>query len=150
MQLSYRGVKYDYNPANPVSAEYPQAGVDLKFRGASYRRGEVAKVERLGAIFKYRGASYSHQPIADVEATVPAVAPVVEAAAPAAISVEDKARLLTYGHSQAVRNRHHVMLSRTAKELGFSGNLANYWNQVQGEIDSALWADYDRSHVALS
>lgn len=148
MQLSYRGVKYDYSPANPVKAEYHQPGVDLKFRGASYRRGEVAKVERLGAIFKYRGATYS-QPVVEVPATAP-VAPVAPVAAPATISVDDKARLLTYSHNQAVRNRHHVMLARTAAEQGFSGNVANYWNQVQGEIDAALWSDYDRSHAALS
>lgn len=149
MQLSYRGVKYDYNPANPVKAEYAQPAVDLKYRGATYRRGEVSKVERLGAIFKYRGAAYSHQPVAQVEAAQPVAltAPVV---APVATTVEDRARLLTIGHSRAVRHRHYAMLARTASEQGFVGNLASYWNQVQGDIDSALGADYDRSHAALS
>ncbi|MDX2230045.1 MAG: DUF4278 domain-containing protein [Leptolyngbyaceae cyanobacterium bins.349] len=147
MQLSYRGVKYDYVPANPVKAEYVQPAVDMKYRGATYRRGEVAKVERLGAIFKYRGAAYGQQPVAQVEtpqpvATTAAVAPIT--------TIEDKARLLNLSHNRAVRNRHHVMLARTASEQGFVNNMANYWNQVQGEIDAALSADYDRSHAALS
>jgi hypothetical protein len=149
MQLSYRGVKYDYNPANSVAAEYTQPAVDLKYRGASYRRGEVAKVERLGAIFKYRGAAYTHQPVAQVAADQP-VAAVAPTEVPVAFTVEDKARLLTLGHNRAIKNRHHVMLARTASEQGFAGNLTNYWNHVQGEIDAALWADYDRSHASLS
>jgi hypothetical protein len=148
MQLSYRGVKYDYNPANPLKVDYAQPAADLKYRGATYRRGEVAKVERLGTIFKYRGAAYSHQPVAQVKA--PETAPVVAPVAPVATTVENRARLLTLGHNRAVRNRHYVMLARTASEQGFAGNLTNYWNQVQGEIDTALGADYDRSHAALS
>jgi len=147
MQLSYRGVKYDYNPANPVKAEYAQPAVDLKYRGATYRRGEVSKVERLSAIFKYRGATYSHRPVAQVEAPQPVVTPAPVASV---ATFEDKARLLTLSHNRAVRNRHYVMLARAAGEQGFVGNLASHWNQIQGEIDTALSADYDRSHVALS
>lgn len=149
MQLSYRGVKYNYNPANPAKAECAQPAADLKYRGASYRRSEVAKVERLGAIFKYRGAAYSNQPVAEVVAAPP-VAAVAPAEVPATFTVDDKARLLTLSHNRAVKNRHHVMLARTASEQGFAGNLANYWNQVQGEIDAALWVGYDRSHASLS
>lgn len=148
MQLSYRGVKYEYTPANPVKAEYAQPAVDLKYRGATYRRGEVAKVERLGTLFKYRGAAYNYQPVAQVKA--PEATATTAAVAPVATTVENRARLLTLSHNRAVRHRHYAMLARTAGEQGFAGNLTNYWNQVQGEIDTALSADYDRSHAALS
>ncbi|MDX2239066.1 MAG: DUF4278 domain-containing protein [Leptolyngbyaceae cyanobacterium bins.302] len=146
MQLSYRGVKYDYHPANPVKAEYAQPNVDVKYRGATYRRSEVAKVERLGAIFKYRGTAYSQQPVTQVEAVQPVTA---VANPPAVATFEDRARLLNLNHNRAVRNRHQVMVARTADEQGFS-KLASYWNQIQGELDTALWADYDRSHAGLS
>ncbi len=145
MQLSYRGVKYDYNPASSVKTEYAQPAVDLKYRGASYRRQQVAKVERLGVIFKYRGATYTHRPTVEAKPV-----PATVAAQPAEAAVVEKARLLNLSHSQAVRNRHHVVLARFASTEGFMSNLANYWNQVQGEIDPNLWADYDRSHVSLS
>lgn len=149
MQLSYRGVQYDYNPANSAQAEPVQPAADLKYRGAAYRRGETAKVERLGAIFKYRGAAYSHRPIAPVEPAQPVATPAAVAPV-AAITFEDKARLLTLSHNRAVRHRHYAMLSRTAGEQGFAGNVANYWNQIQGDMDTALWSDYDRSHAAFS
>ena len=149
MQLSYRGVKYEYNPAQSVKAEYPQPVVNLKYRGASYRHQEVAKVERLNAIFKYRGVQYTQPAIA------PVAQPVAQPVAVAAVqsgetNVETKARLLNRGHNQSVRNRHQVMLARFASNEGFVGNLSQYWNQVQGEVDTALWANYDRSHAGLS
>ncbi len=148
MQLSYRGVKYDYHPADAVKAESARPATDLKYRGATYRRGEVAKVERLATLFKYRGAAYGYQPVAPVAAPQSAATPA--AVAPIASTVEAQARLLNLSHNRAVRNRHYTMLARTAGEQGFVGNLTSYWQQVQGEMDTALGADYDRSHAALS
>lgn len=148
MQLSYRGVKYDYHPADALTTEFAQPATDLKYRGATYRRGEVAKVERLASLFKYRGAAYGYQPVAPVAAPQAAATPAV--VAPVASTVEAQARLLNLSHNRAVRHRHSTMLARTAGEQGFVGNLSNYWNQVQGEMDTALGADYDRSHAALS
>lgn len=146
MKLNYRGVSYEKEIAAPLQAEYERPAVDLKYRGASYRLGEVAKVERLGVIFKYRGATYTQQPIAQ-----PEVAPVAEPVASLATSsIDERARLLTLSHNRAVRNRHHAMLVRNAAQVGFSANLANYWNQMQGEIETALWTNYDRSNAALS
>lgn len=151
MKLSYRGVSYDYNPSNTIKAEYPSVAANLKYRGASYRRGEVAKVERLGAIFKYRGVEYTQTPIAQPEPVATPVAAVVPAAPePAVMTLEDRARMLTMNHNRFVRNRQHAVLARTAAEVGFSAKLADYWNQVQGEIDTALWSEYDRSNAALS
>lgn len=149
MQLSYRGVKYDFNPANPVKAEYPQPVVNLKYRGAAYRHQEVAKVARLSAIFKYRGVEYTQPAIAPVANSV-AQPMAVAAAQSVDTTVDAQARLLNRGHNQSVRNRHQVMLARFASNEGFVSNLTQYWNQVQGEMDTALWANYDRSHASLS
>lgn len=111
MKLSYRGISYDYSPANSANAEVAQPGVDLKYRGATHRRGEVAKGDRLNAILKYRGAAYSTQ------SNPVAVAPVTR-------TVEDRARLLNLSHDRAIRNRQHSMLSRVAAQIGVSANLA--------------------------
>jgi len=116
MQLSYRGVKYNYTPAQ---AEIAQPAVDVKYRGATYRRGEADKVARLGTIFKYRGATYNRQPVAQVGAVQPAAI-----AAIPVTTIEDKARLLNLNNSRALRNRDQVVLARTASEQGFV-NLAN-------------------------
>lgn len=116
MQLSYRGVKYDYNPAK---TEFVQPAVDIKYRGATYRRGEAAKVARLGAIFIYRGATYNRQPDAQVETVQPAAI-----ATTPVTTVEDRARLLNLNNSRALRNRDQVVLARTASEQGFV-SLAN-------------------------
>lgn len=153
MKLSYRGVQYETN-ATPIAPDAPAIytgpAVNLKYRGATYRRGEAAKVERLGAIFKYRGVAYSQA--ADNQASAPTTAPVVQpvAAATLTTTVEAKARQLTLNHNREIKNRQHSVLARTAANVGFSAQLSNYWNQVQGEVDAALLGEYDRSGAALS
>ena len=151
MKLSYRGVRYETN-STPIAPDAPVVytgpAVNLKYRGATYRRGEVAKVSRLGAIFKYRGAAYSTVAIAPEPVAEPVAKPVVATAA--ATTVEAKARQLMLNHNREIKNRQHSVLARTAAEVGFSAQLSNYWNQIQGEVDATLLSEYDRSGAALS
>jgi len=152
MKLSYRGVRYEANStpiASDAPAVYTGPAVNLKYRGATYRRSEVAKVDRLGAIFKYRGAAYSTEAaIAPEPVTTPIAQPAM--AATPALSVEAKARQLMLNHNREIKNRQHSVLARTAAEVGFSAKLSNYWNQIQGEVDASLMSEYDRSGAALS
>lgn len=60
MKLSYRGISYEANSAT-APAQPTVAASDLKYRGASYRLGEVAKAESQNAILMYRGMAYTHQ-----------------------------------------------------------------------------------------
>lgn len=144
MKLSYRGVSYDYNPVNPVKAENSKPPVDLKYRGASYRWGQVASAERLGAIFRYRGLSYGYQPTSQPSETTSAT-PTPQVA----LSVEDRTRWLNLNHNREVRNRHHAMLARLAAEVGISGNLSDYWNN-DNEWATSPEMGYGRSNAALS
>ncbi|NJP09812.1 MAG: DUF4278 domain-containing protein [Leptolyngbyaceae cyanobacterium RU_5_1] len=107
MKLTYRGISYDYNPANTFETEASGSVANLRQRGAIHRRSEVEKAERLEAIFVYRGQVYNRKSV---------VQPV--ALASTETSVENKARLLTINQNRSVRNRQHSMLTRSAAEVG--------------------------------
>lgn len=146
MKLSYRGTSYEYNPVNTVNTESPKPLVDLKYRGASYRRNQAAGVQRLSALFKYRGVAYNQHSSVEPPSETTSTTPVPQVA----LSVEEKARLLNLNHNREIRNRHRVMLARLAAEVGVSGSVAEQWDDSSSAWDSSTWAGYDRSHVALS
>lgn len=102
--LTYRGMTYAHQPSDEQVAAVAPKAVDLKYRGTSYRLGEVAKAESRNAILTYRGMSYSHQPVAETRVDAP-VAP--------ALSVQDKARVLTMNHDRALRNRQQTVFNRS-------------------------------------
>lgn len=150
MKLTYRGVSYDYVPAQQQSDAPAVEAPDLRYRGAKYRLNQVAKAESLNALLKYRGAAYSTQPVAATPAE--AVAP-VEVAAPAStakLSIQEKARMLTMDHHRMIKNREQSMLARAAAEVGLATDAANFWNHIQGKIQPTFRVNYDRSHAALS
>jgi hypothetical protein len=65
------------------------------------------------------------------------------------MSTQDKARALMQGHYQACKNRQQSMLERVGKEIGLTGDIADYWNPIQGKIDpSKLMCD--RSNTAIN
>jgi hypothetical protein len=101
MNLTYRGVRYDSQSA---SVE-PQAvsATDLKYRGARYRRHQVAQAEALDAILTYRGVAY---------ATAPAVK---SAMTP---SIQEQARLKVINQQRREKQRQLSMLSRSTAEVG--------------------------------
>ncbi|HEY9615256.1 MAG TPA: DUF4278 domain-containing protein [Microcoleaceae cyanobacterium] len=110
--LMYRGMSYSHQPTeqNAVVASVAPKAVDLKYRGTSYRLGAAAKAESQNAILTYRGMSYTHQPVAETVADTP-VAP--------AISVQDKARVLTMSHHRALRNRQQTAFTRSWNAVAF-------------------------------
>lgn len=129
MNLSYRGIDYDFNPSS------------LQARGAKHRLNNVAKARTLGALLTYRGAAYSIAPSTQTEAASPSVAPgtmltyrgirytvqpTLQAAPAQAVpatkasvrSLEDQARALTMNHHRATKNRQLAMLLRSAADVG--------------------------------
>lgn len=148
MKLSYRGTSYEYNPAQDLTVESAAPTSDLKYRGASYRRGQAARAESLSALVKYRGAAYG-APRSVVQSAPSQVVAAPVAAAPGA-SIQEQARLLTTNHYRHIKNRQQTMLSRSAAEVGLVGNLAKYWNHIQGQIHPTFRLNYDRSSATLS
>lgn len=171
MKLSYRGVSYEVNPEVTSTPSQPTIpATDLLYRGARYRRHQVAPSDALEAIVKsrevmpttlvYRGATYRRNQVASTDAleaivklreanTQPA-APETAVASEPTVSVQEKARLLTMNHHRTIKNRQQVMLSRSAAEVGLTANVSNYWNHIQGKIHPSFRTTYDRSLSALS
>ena len=149
MKLVYRGLDYNYTPAPVAIAE---GNVGGKYRGMDWRFRNLVKVPvQLPTLdLIYRGVAYqTHTTPAPVEvaATNHAEATV---ATPTYLSVEDKARELMMTHHRLVKNRQQAMLSRLAVETGVVGSLTDRWSRIQGKIQPTFWANYDRSHAAMS
>lgn len=151
MQLTYRGVKYDYNPPTVESTTTDEVG---KFRGVDIRFRTVKKnpVQQPTLDLMYRGVAYRSGEAA-VEAA-PAIAPVpvvVEKVVPAApIGAEDRARMMMLNRHRTVKQRQQSMLARLATEAGLPADAAKYWNHIQGKVHPSFWATYGRSGAAVS
>ncbi|MBL1173526.1 DUF4278 domain-containing protein [Pantanalinema sp. GBBB05] len=109
--LTYRGMSYSHQSSDSLATSVAPQAVDLKYRGTNYRLCEAAKAESQNAILTYRGMSYSHQPVVEAVADTP-VAP--------AISVQDKARVLTMNHYRVLRNRQQTVFNRSWNAVAFS------------------------------
>lgn len=146
MQLTYRGVRYDYTPPAVQSQESGVAGsyrgVDIRFRTIKKAPVQPATVDLI-----YRGVPYRSG-----EAAVTAAPSAVPAtAAIAAVAVQaDKARLTMMKHHRAVKLRQQSMLGRLAAEVGLPEGASQYWNHVQGKVHPSFWATYDRSGASFS
>lgn len=53
------------------------------------------------------------------------------------MSTQDQARALMSRRYQKVKNRQQSILGRTAQELGMFDEISNYWNPVQGKLDTS-------------
>jgi hypothetical protein len=151
MQLTYRGVKYDYNPPTVEMKATDEVG---KFRGVDIRFRTVKRnpVQQPTLDLKYRGVAYATGAAAPAvqpaPVTVPEAAPV---AAPAvAISTEDRARTAMLNRHRSVKRRQQSMLARLATEAGLPEEAAKYWNHIQGKVHPSFWATYGRSGGAAS
>lgn len=142
MKLNYRGVSYEYNP--PV-VETNEGESNGKYRGLDWRFRNPKKVPVLhtNLDLKYRGLAYQtgETTQSPVEA-VPVANP--ETASIPVLSTEDRARSLMLSHSRIIKTRQQAMLSRTASEVGLTGNIAQYWGRIQGKIHPTFRATYDR------
>lgn len=138
MKLTYRGVSYDYNPPQVEYGDPTQVG---KYRGVDIRFRNPKKPLVLQPTLDliYRGAHYTSQPVA--EAVV----------APAATSIQERARQLMMNHHRVVKRRQQSMLTRLDARVGLdSGKASSYWNHIQGKIHPSFGMSYDRSQAAMS
>lgn len=150
MQLTYRGVSYDYNPPVVESNLTDEVG---KFRGVDIRFRTVKKaaVQQPTLDLVYRGVAY--QTGTSEVAPVVEAAPVAAIAAPAvatSLSTEDRARMSMMNRHRSVKQRQQSMLARLATEAGLPAEAAQYWNHIQGKVHPSFWATYSRSGAAVS
>lgn len=107
MQLTYRGVRYE---SNNSQNSIPLPAVDLKYRGACYRAGQVSQTKVLNAILKYRGAAYGQVPVTAQPTAQPSIAPTVPAA-----------QMLTYRGVQYQTNPVDQTASAPVADLKYRG-----------------------------
>ncbi|MBD0269919.1 MAG: DUF4278 domain-containing protein [Cyanobacteria bacterium Co-bin8] len=151
MQLSYRGVKYEYTPPVVAAESTDEVG---KFRGVDIRFRTIAKapVQQSNLDLMYRGVGYrTGETAAPVVEPVTVSAEIAAPAAPAATpTTEDRARMMLINHHRVVKRRQQSMLSRIATEAGMPADASRYWNHIQGKVHPSFWATYDRGHAAAS
>ncbi|MDA0674002.1 MAG: DUF4278 domain-containing protein [Cyanobacteria bacterium] len=168
MELSYRGVSYDYTPnptpqwgtplgqgtyrGAPITVrtlkEMPaQPRVDLCWRGVPYRSSSPA-----APVPEHRALA-APVPLAIATSPSPVGAPPAAAPAPIAIarpSLSERARGLFIRHHQRMRRREQAMLARLDAEVGIPVAVAaQYESQIQGKIPHDF-GGYDRSPAAMS
>ncbi|MBD2460036.1 DUF4278 domain-containing protein [Oscillatoria sp. FACHB-1407] len=146
MKLTYRGISYDYNPPQAQVGEVVAAG-QYRGSGVRFRKAQKQLSQQPSLDLKYRGVAYT------TGAPEPILAPVVvePVAASAIASVDDRLRSLVINHHRNVKQREQVMLSRVAVQVGLPSQYAyQYWNPIQGKINTAVAGTYSRSHVAFS
>ncbi|HEY9881773.1 MAG TPA: DUF4278 domain-containing protein [Leptolyngbyaceae cyanobacterium] len=149
MQLSYRGVKYEYTPPVVETKLTDEVG---KFRGLDIRFRTITKapVQQPTLDLMYRGVPYrTGQTAAAVEPSV-ATPVAAEAVARPTVVAEDRARMMLMNHHRVVKRRQQSMLSRLSAEVGMPADAAQYWNHIQGKVHPSFWATYDRSHASAS
>ncbi|MCW6036262.1 DUF4278 domain-containing protein [Spirulina subsalsa FACHB-351] len=119
MQLTYRGVAYDYQPA-PVDTV--ETGVTGKYRGLEWRFRNLEKppVQKPTLDLVYRGVHYStgtqsnnpgqgNTPVQETVNTTP--------------SVRQKACALFWQNQRSNLRRQQVMFNRAAQEIGLTAQL---------------------------
>jgi hypothetical protein len=157
MELTYRGVQYDYQPAtvavSPGKVGGKYRGLDVRFR---HLRSPIVLKPNLDLV--YRGVAYQANPVTAPQSVTTPVVEADQAVAPreqvahafAGLTVQDQARSLMNSHQQAIKIRQQAMLLRLAEEVGVTADISEYWNRIQGKIHPSFRATYDRSHAALS
>lgn len=148
MQLTYRGVKYDYNPPTVELKTTEEVG---KFRGVDIRFRTVKKapVHQPTLDLVYRGAAYQIGQSTTEAATVAAPA-VATAPTTVKVAAEDRARIMMMNRHRSVKRRQQSMLGRLATEVGLPADAVNYWNHIQGKVHPSFWATYSRGGAAAS
>ena len=167
MQLTYRGVRYDYTP-NPA----PEFGAVLAtgtYRGASVIFRALATVPAQPRfLLTWRGNRYLSgpkvhpvQPTAQAAATAATAAIAEDTKADATstpnpavttpkMTIVERARSLFIRRHQKIRQREQSMLTRLDEEVGLTAkDAAHYESQIQGKVPHNF-AGYDRSDAAMS
>lgn len=149
MNLTYRGVSYEYNPPEVDMTSSEEVG---QYRGLEWRFRNAHKtpVMQPSLNLVYRGVAYeTGTPESEVAPTY-TPAPTTSVSAPAVLTVQNMARSLMTSHHRWIKNRQQALLSRSAAEVGLSADAAQYWNHIQGKVHPSFRRSYDRSHAALS
>ena len=149
MQLTYRGVKYDYNPPAVAMKATDEVG---KFRGVDIRFRTVkhSPVQQPTLDLVYRGVPHTTGEAAPVAAPNPVATAEAVPAPKFTVNAEDRARVAMLNRHRAVKRRQQSMLARLAVEAGLPAEAANYWNHIQGKVHPSFWATYGRSGAAAS
>lgn len=135
MQLTYRGVTYNYNPQLLNLNNSHPTTTELKFRGNEYQTNLPVVTEAPAEI----------PAVVAVPVAQPAVQPV------ATVSIEERARELMMSHHKMVKRRQQAMLTRLATSVGLDAETTNqYWGHIQGKVQPGFWESYDRSHASIS
>ncbi|MBE9196262.1 DUF4278 domain-containing protein [Synechocystis sp. LEGE 06083] len=149
MQLSYRGVSYDYNPPK---VETEVLGLAGSYRGLDYRfrRTTAKNVIQPNVNLTYRGVSFN--PARDLQPELYTATKKVEvAAAPSQISFQDRVRARLHSKTQAIKKRQQSLLVRLAEEIGLNTDQAvNSAVRIQGKVLANFCSDYASQGVAMS
>jgi hypothetical protein len=153
MQLTYRGINYDYTP-NPA----PKMGPTIDtghYRGAPVTFQAMAELpEQPAADLTWRGVDYQtgltgKTSVTDLPATPESAIEIAAAQAPA-LSISDRARSLFIRRHQRSRKREQGMMVRLAAEVGLPiEEAAHYESHIQGKLPHDF-AAYDRSSMGMS
>ena len=150
MQLTYRGLTYDYRPPQ-VETEADVLGLSGSYLGLDYRfRNPHAKnIIHPSVNLTYRGVAFNQGDTAQTQpvvATVPDVAPQV-----AAPSFAQRTRARLHEQTKAIKKRQQSLLLRLASEIGLDGAEASHHPiYIQGKVQPSFQADYSRRGVAMS
>lgn len=140
MQLTYRGVAYEYTPPAVETKEGELAG---RYRGLDWKFCNPTKtyVQQPNLDLMYRGVAYrTETEAATAQAVPPAVSPVI-----------DRSRELMMHHQRSIKTRQQAMLTRLASQVGLpSKDASQYWNRIQGKVHPSFRMTYDRSAAAMS
>ncbi|NJL49110.1 MAG: DUF4278 domain-containing protein [Leptolyngbyaceae cyanobacterium SM2_5_2] len=151
MQLTYRGVSYDYQP-NPMPIMGPTIDTG-HYRGAAVTFQAIAELpDQPAADLTWRGVAYQTgtvgvAPVTEQPAiTAPAAGISVSETAP--LSISERARSLFIRRHQRSRKREQGMMVRLAAEVGLPiEEAAHYESHIQGKLPhdfrptiAALWA----------
>ncbi|MGF1602624.1 MAG: DUF4278 domain-containing protein [Thermosynechococcaceae cyanobacterium] len=126
MQLTYRGVNYEYTPPQ---VETKATGAVGKYRGLDWRFRNTARaaVQQPTLDLVYRGVPYQ---TGQSEAIATPARPVSVPAYAASNPVKDMARTLMISHHALIKHRQQSMLGRVATEVGLSTNASHYWSHI--------------------
>lgn len=141
MQLTYRGVAYEYTPPAVETKEGELAG---RYRGLDWKFCNPTKtyVQQPSLDLVYRGTAYRTQE----EGTQSVKAPVSPVS-----HVVDRSRELMLRHQRSIKTRQQAMLTRLASQVGLpSKDASQYWNRIQGKVHPSFRITYDRSAAAMS
>lgn len=148
MELTYRGVNYEYNPPQVDMQSTGEVG---QYRGLEWRFRNPQKVPVLQPNLNliYRGVAYQTGQAEPVSTPVSTPVSSVPTSSDG-LSVQNMARALMTSHHKWIKHRQQALLSRVATEVGLGADAAHYWNHIQGKVHPSFRNSYDRSHAALS